>query len=63
MTSTGCQYFVRKLQNTSQPFQVLVDLENYVVIKLRFLPSNFAGPRGLEPRTSVLETDVLPTKL
>jgi len=23
----------------------------------------FAGPRGLEPRTAVLETDVLPLKL
>lgn len=55
MTSRGGRYFASfRYKISDEPFQVL---------GLPHSQARLAGPRGLEPRTAVLETAVLPIKL
>jgi len=63
MTSTPCRHFVSlQSQNSWQGLRILVDLAKLEKTKAMetLWIFHFAGPRGFEPRSTVLETGILP---
>ena len=60
MFSTPFGYFGSLRSKVAQKLFDSLRASKVCPLKLRFIPPTFAGPRGIEPRPTVLETGILP---